>query len=201
MTSHTPDGPLTAAQLRRRTERAASPRRTEPTPTSNLTGPSVGSWTAPPGKPGSWLRQAWHRQQADKARAEAVRKREQEDRKLGARLAAHRVQKNAEAAKQRRIASVIADPTRKNIAAVAASKAGRKPRTSGQTARAAAAGRPSGDSMAGLADLMRSHGLRDETDVYNHLVDRGMSHDEIERRYPSLFRGTTPGTTARTRSH
>ncbi|NEB14215.1 hypothetical protein G3I32_36230 [Streptomyces coelicoflavus] len=201
MNSHTPDGPLTAAQLRRRTERAASPRRTEPRPTSNLTGASVGSWTAPPGKPGSWLRQAWHRQQADKARAEAGRKREQEDRKLGARLAAHRVQKSAEAAKQRRIASVIANPSRENITAAAAGKAGRNPSIPGKTSRAAAAGRPSGSSVAGLADMMRSHGLRDESDVYNHLIDRGMSHAEIERRYPSLFSDDAPGGRARTRSH
>ncbi|MFC8220915.1 hypothetical protein ACFUTY_22395 [Streptomyces sp. NPDC057362] len=197
MTSHTPDGPLTAAQLRRRTERAASPRRTEPTPTSTLTGPSVGSWTAPPGKPGSWLRQAWHRQQADKARAEAVRKREQEDRKLGARLAAHRVQKNAEAAKQRRIASVIANPSRKNITAVTAAKAGRKASTRGKT-RGAVAGRGR-SSMADLAALMRSRGLHDGRDVYDYLASRGMSQADIGRLLPSLSRGAAPGAGLRIR--
>lgn len=200
MTSHNPDGTLTAAQLRRRTERAASPRSGERQPTSDLTGPSVGRWVAPPGKPGSWLRQMWHRHEADKARADAVRKHEQGDKKIRVKLAAHRVQKNAEQARKRRIASVIANPSRKNIEAVAASKAGRKISTPSKTPGASATGRARG-SMASLADLMRSHGLRDESDVYNHLVARGVNHAEIERRYPSLFRGDTPSAGARTRSH
>ncbi|WP_432162333.1 hypothetical protein [Streptomyces tendae] len=197
MTTHHPDGPLTAAQLRRRTERAASPRRTEPKPTSTLTGPSVGSWTAPPGKPGSWLRQVWRQHEADKARAEAVRKREGEDRRLRELLAAHRVQKNAAAAKQRRIASVIANPSRKNITAVTAAKAGRKASTRGKT-RGAVAGRGR-SSMADLAALMRSRGLHDGRDVYDYLVSRGMSQADIGRLLPSLSEGATSGAGLRLR--
>jgi hypothetical protein len=182
--THYPDGQPTAAQTHRRGTRTPQARTWSP---EALTGPSIGHWVAPPGKPGGMVRKLWHRQQADKARAAAVRKREQEDRKLRVLLAAHRVEKKAEAAKKRRIAayttSVLAKPT-----------TGRRSPTTGR------AGAPvNARSMADFRDLMRRHGLRDESDLYNHLAGRGMTHQEMEHHYPFLFRDPAAGAGVRAR--
>lgn len=182
--THYPDGQPSAAQARRRGTHTTPARTWNP---DALTAPSVGHWVAPLGTPGGMVRKLWRRQQADKARAAAVRQREREDKKLRVLLAAHRVQKKAEEARKKRLAAILANPTRKPTT-------GRRSPTTGRTGAA-----PAARTMADFRDLMRRHGLRDESDIYNHLADHGMTHQEMERRYPFLFRTPAAGTGVRAR--